>query len=310
MKSKPRKTVISVVLIVLGLLSAVFLTEFVEGKRPAMPAGSEDEDLGFEGARMKGFVFGAEGLLADWYWVNSLQYIGKKISSVGLENLNLDDMRSLNPRLLYPYLNNAADLDPRFMAPYSYGATILPAIDSAHAIALSEKGITNNPNEWRLHQHLGYIHWKLGDYEKASEVYLKGSNVAGSPGFLRMMAARMKTEGGSRDTAREIYTQIMVESQDETPRKNAELRLMQIDSLDERDVIDPALREFRARNGRCANKWQEIIPLLSGTKLPNGGALRIDQSNDLVDPSGVPYRIDAGKCEAAIDRSRSKIPAV
>jgi hypothetical protein len=46
--------------------------------------------------------------------MNSLQYIGKKISTVGLDNLNLEDMTSMNPRLLYPYLNAATDLDPKF----------------------------------------------------------------------------------------------------------------------------------------------------------------------------------------------------
>lgn len=310
MSSRPRTTELSVALIILGFVSVFFLTRFVETQRPPLPAGFEDEDLSLEGSRLKGYVFGAEGLLADWYWMNSLQYMGSKISSVGLENLNLDDMRSLNPRLLYPYLNNAADLDPRFTAPYSYGATILPAIDSDRAIALSEKGIANNPNEWRLHQHLGYIHWKRGEYERASEVYLQGSTIPGAPPFLRMMAGRMKTEGGSRDTAREIYRKILAEAQDEISKQNAELRLMQIDSLDERDAINPALREFKTRNGRCASRWSEIIPLLTAPKLPKGNAIRIDQLNNIVDPSGVPYRLDSVKCEAAIDYPRSKIPAV
>ena len=103
---------------------------------------------------MKGFAFGAEGLLADWYWMNSLQYIGKKIESVGLDNINLDDMRSLNPRLLTRILTVLRTLDPKFMAPYSYGATLLPTSDSDQAVALTEKGIKNNPNEWRLYQYL------------------------------------------------------------------------------------------------------------------------------------------------------------
>ncbi|MEP6705063.1 MAG: hypothetical protein ABJB34_09695, partial [Acidobacteriota bacterium] len=135
-----------------GLIAVFFLTGFVERQRPPIPLNYEDEDMAFRGSQFKGFVFGAEGLVADWYWMNSLQYMGKKISSVGLENLNIEDMRSLNPRLLYPYLNSAADMDPQFIPPYSYGATILPAIDPEQAIALTEKGIANNPDHWRLYQ--------------------------------------------------------------------------------------------------------------------------------------------------------------
>lgn len=275
-----------------------------------MPAGYEDEDLSVQGSRLKGFVFGAEGLLADWYWMNSLQYMGKKISTVGLSNLDLEDMTALNPRLLYPYLNNATDLDPKFTAPYSYGATILPAIDNQQAIALTEKGIANNPHHWRLHQYLGYIYWRLGDYEKASEVYHSGSQIPGAPIFLRMMAARMKTEGGSRDIAREMYGQLLAEAEDETSRRNAEVRLMQIDSLDERDVLNPALKEFQTRTGRCPARWAEVMSLLATKKLPNGKSLRVDNSNNVVDPSGAPYLIDSGKCEAQLDLARSQVPAV
>jgi tetratricopeptide (TPR) repeat protein len=186
----------------------------------------------------------------------------------------------------------------------------LPAIDPAQAIALTEKGITNNPDQWRLHQYLGYIYWRLNDYEKAAEVYQRGASVPDAPAFFPLMAAKMKTEGGSRDVARDIYRQVVKESQDEASRKSAGLRLLQLDSLDDRDVINPALRAFRDKNGRCATKWQEILPLLPDKKLPNGRELRIDESNNLVDPSGIPYRLVQSICEAHIDFPKSKIPPV
>lgn len=310
MTSTIGKTVTAATLIVLGLAIAIGLTRYVERVRPALPAGYEDEDLALQGARLKGFAFGAEGLLADWYWMNSLQYLGKKISAVGLSSLNLDDLTPLNPRLLYPYLNNAADLDPRFLAPYSYGATILPAIDMDHAIALTEKGIANNPQNWRLHQYLGYIYWRRGEYEKASEVYGEGARIEGSPVFLKMMSARMKTEGGSRKLARDMYQQIAEESQDDVSRQSAELRLLQIDSLDERDIINPAMQSFREQRGRCINNWRELIPLLSGKKAQSGRELRIDSSDNIVDPGGTPYLIEPKTCEAWIDGAHSKVPAV
>ena len=310
MTTRSTKSFITTLVIILGFGAVFFLTQFIENVRPPMPAGYQDEDLALEGSKLKGFVFGAEGLVADWYWMVSLQYIGGKISSVGLANLNLDDLRPLNPRLLYPYLNNATDLDPKFHAPFAYGATILPAIDHDQAIALTEKGIANNPEMWRFHQHLGYIYWRQGNYEKASEVYGQGARIPGAPIFLKMMEARMKTEGGGRDLARDMYRQIASEAENEVSRQSAELRLLQIDSLDERDIINPAMLAFREQNGRCINRWQELLPSLAAKRLPQDRDLRIDQSNNIVDPSGIPYLIDAAKCEAAIDRSKSKIPAV
>ena len=307
--SKLGKTWPFVGLMIVGLTCVFFLTRFVESARPPLPAGYEDQDLAVEGSRLKGFLFGGEGLMADWYWMNSLQYMGNKIAVVGLENLDLNDLTPLNPRLLYPYLNNATDLDPQFMAPYLYGATILPAIDQKQAILLTEKGIANNPDQWRLYQYLGYIYWRAGDYERASDVYRRGSEIAGSPGFMRMMAARMKTEGGSRQMARDMYKQIFDEAQDDVSRQNATLRLMQIDSLDERDLINSALVEFRSSNGRCANNWSEIFPILQKRPKGSGPGLRIDRSNNIVDPSGEPYLIDRIRCSAQLG-PKTKIPRV
>ena len=308
MDPQARKTIFATAVIIAGFVAVVGLTRFVEASSPALPPGYEDADLGLQGSRLKGFVFGAEGLLADWYWMNSLQYMGKKISAVGLSNLNLDDMRPLNPRLLYPYLNNATDLDPKFMAPYSYGATILPAIDPAHAIALTEKGIANNPDKWRLHQYLGYIHWRQGDYEKASTVYGEGAQIEGSPVFMKMMEARMKTEGGSRDTAREMYRQIAAESNDDVSRESAELRLLQIDWLDQRDLINQTLNEFRTSNGRCPASWSELLPALSKKTGP-GSNLRVDRSNNIVDPSGAPYILVQKDCTVSLG-AETKVPRV
>ena len=310
MAARSGHTFIATALIVLGFAAIFGLTRYVEAKRPPLPAGYEDDDLAVQGARLKNFALGGEGLLADWYWMKSLQYIGGKISTLGVNNIDLDDMTSMNPRLLYPYLNTATDLDPHFMAPYSYGATILPAIDPQQAIALTEKGIANNPDQWRLYQYLGYIHWKLKDYEKAAETYNQGAKIPNSPPFFLMMAAKMKTEGGSRDVARQIYQQILEESSDAASRKSAALRLQQVDSLDDRDVINAALKTFQERNGRCPAKLSEILPLVANAKLPNGRKLRVDETNTLVDPSGVPYRLVESKCEAFTDWPKSKIPPI
>jgi tetratricopeptide (TPR) repeat protein len=87
----------------------------------------------------------------------------------------------------------------------------LPAVDAAQAVELVEKGIENNPQDYRFYHHLGYIYWRLGEFEKAAQIYSEGSQVPNAPPFLRMMAAKMKSEGGSRETARAIYRQIIVE---------------------------------------------------------------------------------------------------
>ncbi len=173
-----QRAVLPAIIIVVGFAAITFITGPLEQSRPHLSEGYGDTDLTLNGSRLKGFAFGMEGLLADWYWIRSLQYIGDKLLS--RTDINIEDLRDLNPRLLYPFLDNATDLDPHFIAAYSYGAIVLPAIDPEKAIALANKGIARNPDQWRLYQHLGYVYWKLGRYEEAAQTYEKGSQIAGS----------------------------------------------------------------------------------------------------------------------------------
>ena len=295
-------------IIVIGFAAVIWLSGRVERDRPHLPDDYGDTDLSMNGSRLKGFAFGAEGLIADWYFMRSLQYIGNKMLSSKSETINIDDLRDLNPRLLYPLLNNATDLDPHFIAAYSYGAMVLPAVDKAKAVELTTKGIANNPDSWRLYQHLGYIYWKLKLYEKAAETYEKGSNVPGAQPFMKLMAASMKADGGSRETARSIYRQMLDGSDDEQVRITATSRLKELDSLDETDAIDKALTDFKVRNGRCATGLNEILPELTQVRLPAGNEFELDRSNRLIDPTGAPYLLDINKCRSTLDFEHTALP--
>ncbi|MEP6944773.1 MAG: hypothetical protein ABJA02_02565 [Acidobacteriota bacterium] len=302
-----RSVVLPLVIIVAGLAVVASLSGYIERVRPAMPADYEDSDLSMNGSRLKGFALGSEGLIADWYWMRALQYIGGKIVRAPDETINIDDLRNLNPRLLYPLLDNATDLDPHFIAVYSYGAIVMPAIDPQKAIAITQKGIDNNPNEWRLYQYLGYIYWKLKMYNKAADVYERGSEVPGAAPFMRLMAASMKNEGGSRSTARDIYAE-MLRSEDPQIKLTAQRRIAELDSFDEQEAIDKALAEFQDQSGRCPNSFAEIMPTLMHVKLPAGNEFQVDSANRLVDPTSAPYLLDKETCRSKVDREHSGLP--
>ena len=298
---------ITILILTLGFGSVVGLSSYLERNRVHLPEAYEDDDLALQAKRLKGYSLGAEGLISDWYWMRALQYIGGKIVRTGLDQLNLDDLTPLNPRLLYPMLDISTELDPKSMAPFSYGATILPAISAEQAIALTKKGIEHNPDNWRLYQYLGYIYWRLNDYEKAGETYDAGANIPGAPAFFRMMAARVRTEAGSRDLAREIYKQSIAEAPDDGSRQASEARLLELDSLDERDAIDAVLKEYKAQTGNCARGWGDILSRLSRVELPHGLELKVDAQNNVVDPSGAPYKLNLTTCRTELGPG-SKIP--
>ena len=305
--SSLRSFVLAAAIIAAGFAAVVYLSDFNKRSRPELPDEITDSDLDLQGARLKGFVFGTEGLIADWYWMRSLQYIGDKLLKRPDDFINIDDLRDLNPRLLYPMLDNATDLDPHFIAAYSYGAVIMPAIDKEKAIKLVEKGIANNPDSWRLYQHLAYIYWKIGRYDKAAETYEKGSEIVGAAPFMKLMAASMKTEGGSRETARSIY-RLMLDSDDEQVKITAERRLKELDWLDEQEAIDRILAEFKAQNGRCVNAFNEIASALLRTPLPGNRHFKIDKDKRLVDPTDAPYLLDKENCRVKLDSEKTQLP--
>lgn len=310
MNSNSSKTIIAIAVIVFGFVAVFGLSNFLETNRPEIPVEYIDEDLALQGENLKGWSLGFEGLIADWYWVRSLQYMGEKLATSDEKFIDIGNLESLDPRLLYPLLDNATTLDPQFMIAYSYGAVVLPAINAEQAIKIAEKGIENNPDNWRLYQHLGYTYWRLKDFDKASETYQKGATIKNAPAFMKSMAARMKSEGGSRDTAREIYQQMFDDAEDSNTKDSAKLRLLHLDSLDEQDAIRNAMKHFQEKAGRCVNNWKELLPSLKNVQLPDGKDFRIDSNDNLVDPSDAPYLLLKGKCDVAIDNKNSKIPLV
>src|SRR5262249_39111450 len=130
--------------VVFGLASVVVLSRQMDPHRSAPSASSADERLYLDGRTAKRLSLGFNGLMADWYWMRSLQYVGGKILEAR-EHSQLDDLGSLNLTLLAPLLDTATTLDPQFLEPYEYAAIVLPAVDPAEAIRITKKGIAANP---------------------------------------------------------------------------------------------------------------------------------------------------------------------
>lgn len=300
-----KRDVILVLTLLFALGSAVMLSRWIDARRAVAGGRYGEEQLYLNGPTAKRLTLAFNGLAADWYWMRSLQYVGRKIvahQDAHEGRFELNDLSTLDLKLLPSLLQVTTELDPQFIPAYEYGAVILPEVDQDQAIALLNKGIAANPSSWRLHQHLGYIHWQRQDYEKASETYAAGARLPGAPEWMTAMAARMKGERGSRAAAREMYRHLSDSSSDDVIRNMVTLQIMRLDWLDERDVIRKLISEYRAQTGRCPQSWRELSNRYRGTRL------RIDSvSGAPVDPSDVPYRLTKDGCDIELDRY-SKVP--
>lgn len=298
--TKNRSTYLAAAILILAFSGVFASSKWLESAKPQNPEGFEDEALVFRGETFKDFSMGLNGLIADWYWMRSLQYLGGKLAKKPDVKINVNDLREFDPKLLYPLLDNSVNFDPHFIAVYEYGAVVLPAVDPAKAVELVKKGIRENPAEWRLYNHLGYIYWKTGNYSEASDAYSAAAAIDGAPELMRSMAAKMKSDAGSRQTAREIYNEIYENARDDRTRQTAKLNLFKLDSLDEIDVINRTLKSKPA----CPRDVREILPELAKIA-PD---LKIDRDRRPVDGGGTPYVFNPQTCSVKLDREKTTLP--
>jgi hypothetical protein len=289
-----------IAIVILGMTSAVFLSRWLDSHRPPATTAIEEENLYVTGNAASHLSLAFKGLVADWYWMRSLQYVGDKILSVP-ENVQLDNLGQLNLKLLAPLLDIATTLDPQFLEPYEYAAVVLPAVDVQQAIRITKKGIDANPSAWVLYHQLGYIYWQQRDFPAASDAYGRGAMIPGAPQWMEAMKARMAAEGGSRTTAREIYTRMIQESADEKVKDMARLRLLQIDSFEQREVLQKLLKAFQQKFGRCPASWKELTPVFRAIHFS------IDDAGNPLDPGGTPYVLKAADCTVDLD-PKSSVP--
>lgn len=214
--------------------------------------------------------------LADVYWIRAVQHYGRTRRAGGA---------APGYDLLYPLLDAATTLDPRFEAAHRLGAVFLAEPPPGGpgrpdlAAALLRKGIEHAPARWRYLRDLGFVHyWWLRDVDEAARWFERAADLPGAPGWLRPLAATTKAEGGDRSGARALWRRVRDSAGDLWMRREAARRLAQLDALDAVDRHQAAVDGFRARTGRPPASWRELRAA--------GGAPRTP-----VDPTGVAYEL-------------------
>lgn len=217
-------------------------------------------------------------LLADVYWIRAIQHYG---------DTRLSKSPTKQYSALYPLLDLATSLDPRFTIAYRFGAIFLaePFPDGAgrvdQAIALLNKGLAAEPTKWQYAQDAGFVYyWWLQDYTQAAAWFDKASRIPGSPWWLRSLAATILVQGGDRRSSRTLWLQLYETAEESWVKNNARLRLAQLDALDEIDQLASLVARFRQVAGRFPANWEALRAAGLLSAIPS-------------DPSGAPYVLDA-----------------
>lgn len=282
------KRAIPIIVLIAGLGVLYPLQKWIDTN---LPREVVDEEMLYltSGATVKRMSLGMHGLVANIYWIRTVQYFGDKL----MTGRSYGSTRRIPMKLLPPLLDIVVQLDPQQVQAYRFGAIFLAERDFDAAIALLEYGFRENPDKWRLCQDLGYINWQAGNYDKAAEWYERGASIPDSRDWMQTMAALMKVRGGRREEARAIYSRYY-ESDDPAIKSHAYERLKQIQALDDVDAINKVLAQYKEQTGSCpaslrvlAQKWRAMGLNLNSEHVP-------------VDPEEFPYSYDPTKCKADI----------
>jgi tetratricopeptide (TPR) repeat protein len=297
---KTDKIVLAIIILgIAGLIPLQMLIDRQTGNRVA------EESLYLpSGNTVKKLSIGFDGMLSDVYWIRSVQYFGGKVVNGGLKS---DSSERFD--LLYPLLDITTTLDPQYIVAYQFGGMFVADYGSKeNAIKLLERGIQANPNEWRLQQYLGLIYWREKDYQKASDAFKKGSEVASAPAFMRVVAAQMLAEGGSRSTARQLFLQVYNTTDDKQIKDSMAAKLDRLYALDQIDCLGRLVTAYKTKNDRYPASLNRNV-LLSGLgdSLQNelkscepNLAIKQDPRGMLVDPAGYPFAYNNQTGEIAL----------
>lgn len=211
-------------------------------------------------------------LVADLYWTRAVQYYGDKRAR---HEQGFD--------LLWPLLDVTTTLDPNLLVAYRFGSTFLsePAPRGAgqpqQAIALLERGIRANPDYWRLYEDLGFIYYfNLRDYAKASQAFADGSKIPGAQIWMKVMAAKIASDGQSLNTSIFLWNDVYQSTTDPQIKENAlnHLQLLRVE-VDCRQ-LNALADEYEKRTGRRPAHMTDLVQEHLLPRLP-------------VDPKGFPY---------------------
>ncbi|MBI4467313.1 MAG: tetratricopeptide repeat protein [Acidobacteria bacterium] len=222
---------------------------------------------------VKRLAMGYDGLLACIYWTRAVQHFGRE--RLGTQGYTL----------LYPLLDITTTLDPEFIWAYRFGSIFLTEEpprgpgQPEKAIALLQKGLQQHPDDWRLWYDLGFVYYRsLKDYSRAAEAFYSGADKPGAGPWMRVMAAQIAAEGGSRRWARFLWTELYNSTKDRMVRDNALDHLAGLQVDDDIEILHTLLERYRKQTGKPAQSFQELVAAGLLRRLP-------------ADPVGYPYRL-------------------
>lgn len=228
---------------------------------------------------------GFEDVMADVYWLRTVQYFGAHRANDGQRY-----------ELLQPLIDITVALDERFEMAYQFGAIFLAepspqgAGEPEKAVQLLERGVQRTGSHvlQHLEAHILYLH--LDDAQRAAAILLDIARTHKGAMPFEALAADMLQRRNQHEVARRIWKG-MYDSYSGQIRDNARWNLERLDALDGVRAVQARIDAATKSLGRPPASLTRVIG-----RAP-------------VDPAGVPFDYDPATGRVSIGkRSRYWLP--
>jgi hypothetical protein len=234
------------------------------------------------GKFMSAVTVGYDNLAADLVWLRAIQYYGEH---------RVTDLK-------FEYLGHILDilttLDSRFVSAYTFGSLLLAddADEPDRALALLDKGMRNNPDDWRIPFIKGFIYYVfLRDFPSAGRYFKLSSGIEGAPDMAARFASFAFQRGGDRITAVNLWSELYARSNNEVEKLTA-LRYIKGLLI---EMLEEKVLEFGERFGRNPHRLEELLEAGLVRKLPvapDGDPFVYNPLKNRVEPASGPLKME------------------
>ncbi len=270
-------------ILIFGLGSTLSFQKLHTLNQSGSSSGQEEEVLYLpKGPALKALAFGADNVLSNILWFQTINYFGKHYKS------------DRDYQWLAHMCGLVVDLDPKARHVYDFCSMMLAweAKDPEASIKFLDRGIAAEPDYWRYYYLRGMnkaIFLKAGT--AAESDFVKASKAPEAPIFLARLATKTMAILGDPGSAVGFLKNLIAQSKDENEKaaltEHMQKTMLEIDL----NTLQETMESAKANSGRYPDTLAAVVPNIAEKKDPFGGSYYWDAESSQVKSTSGKERI-------------------
>jgi tetratricopeptide (TPR) repeat protein len=286
-----------------GLLSCAILAQHqLEQRDGGRAAKLEQLRLLPRGEVLKPALLGYHQLGADLLWLRMVQVLGDRV------------VRDQDYGWLYHALDVITTLDPQYLYAYDVGGTVLAELAGRYDLSnqILKKGLTPNPQSWRLPFLLGFNNFfHLGQPLEAADYMARAAGAHGMlhegppPPYIPRLASRLYAQGKSPEVAIEFLEAMLLQTSEPLIRDQLQRRMRRVGLERDLQMIELAVQQYEEAMKKKPAALADLVSngmLKSIPDEPYGGSYVFDSKTGEVSSSTHNERMRAYRASDSMAR--------